>query len=79
MAFEDFSDSIPGHGGVADRFDCQFLMGVFVYIYITSFVKTRETRVADVLSLAIHGLEPSDLLDLYRSLHEHLVNQDLIP
>lgn len=53
-------------------------MGVFVYMYITSFVKTKETRLADVLSLAIHGLEPSDLLQLYQSLQEHLINQHIL-
>ena len=30
---KDFGDSIPGHGGVTDRFDCQVVMAVFSYIY----------------------------------------------
>ncbi|KAG5190842.1 phosphatidate cytidylyltransferase [Tribonema minus] len=31
---KDFGNSIPGHGGVADRFDCQVLLLPLVYFYI---------------------------------------------
>lgn len=38
---KDFADSIPGHGGVTDRMDCQVLMGLFAYMYVSSFIKVR--------------------------------------
>lgn len=76
---KDFSDSIPGHGGVTDRVDCQFLMGIFSYVYFISFIKdVHNTSVGSVLQLAINGLSPNDQIQLYQSLRTYLQGQDLI-
>ena len=75
---KDFSDSIPGHGGVTDRVDCQFLMGLFSYVYLMSFIKVTTTSVGEVLQLAIDGLSTNDQISLYYRLKEYLVGQNLI-
>lgn len=40
IKIKDFANSIPGHGGVSDRMDCQIIMGAFTYFYIHSFVRS---------------------------------------
>ncbi|CAF0931275.1 unnamed protein product [Brachionus calyciflorus] len=37
---KDFGDTIPGHGGFMDRFDCQVIMATFVNVYIYTFIRS---------------------------------------
>ncbi|WUR02811.1 phosphatidate cytidylyltransferase [Vairimorpha necatrix] len=39
---KDFGNSIPGHGGLTDRFDCQCIMVLFTTVYLKSFLRTKE-------------------------------------
>jgi phosphatidate cytidylyltransferase len=75
---KDFGDSIPGHGGVTDRMDCQFIMGTLTYMYYQGFIATHKTSVGQVLEMAIAGLTPEQQVEVVRGLSKYLVNQGII-
>ncbi|PVU95088.1 hypothetical protein BB561_002069 [Smittium simulii] len=72
LKIKDFGDSIPGHGGATDRFDCQFIMATFSYFYYSTFVRSTGILGAKVLSSIIYNLSLDDQVQLYQSLGEHL-------
>ncbi len=72
---KDFGDSIPGHGGMTDRMDCQFIMGCFAFMYYHGFIAQHKANLGDVMSLAIRGLSPDDQVELIRGLVKILENQ----
>lgn len=60
---------IPGHGGIMDRFDCQFLMATFVNVYISSFIRTASpakllTQVSHIVCYEVY-VEGSGQIDFF--------------
>lgn len=75
---KDFADSIPGHGGMTDRMDCQFMMGFFVYLYHSTFLKFNPMTVGAALEMIVSKLSLEDQRILYLKLQEYLTGQDLL-
>ncbi|GAA5947776.1 hypothetical protein JCM10213_002108 [Rhodosporidiobolus nylandii] len=65
---KDFGDSIPGHGGMTDRMDCQFLMGLFSYVYYASLIRESHITPQTVLATIVTHLDTDQQLELLREL-----------
>jgi len=74
---KDFGDSIPGHGGMTDRMDCQFLMGVFTYVYYSSIIRENRVTVGSVLQTVVSGLTVEEQLELIADLRRYLTGQGI--
>ena len=73
---KDFGESIPGHGGVTDRMDCQIMMGLFVYVYVQTFVKSEVNLTAQLMRIQMW---PDELqIELYNKLQAYLAAKGLI-
>lgn len=69
---KDFGDSIPGHGGITDRMDCQMVMAVFAYIYHQSFVVAQGVSVETILDQILMNLTLEEQHALYVKLGQIL-------
>ncbi|KAK4764856.1 hypothetical protein SAY86_025946 [Trapa natans] len=69
---KDFGDSIPGHGGITDRMDCQMVMAVFAYIYHQSFVVPQSLSVEMILDQILMNLSLEEQQALFVKLGQIL-------
>jgi phosphatidate cytidylyltransferase len=73
LKIKDFADSIPGHGGFADRFDCHIVIAFFVQVYLTQVVyksNYSKERIFDY----ILKLDEKDRQEIYLKLAGILTN-----
>ncbi|KAK3090309.1 hypothetical protein FSP39_010821, partial [Pinctada imbricata] len=73
---KDFGDTIPGHGGIMDRFDCQFLMATFVHVYYASFI--RAPNAAKIVQ-SVLILPPEEQLYVFNTLRDKLTARGILP
>ena len=69
---KDFGDSIPGHGGMTDRMDCQILMGMFTCVWINTMLNTRDGYLENIMT-QISLLSYSDQVKLMQELKASLL------
>ena len=72
---KDFSDTIPGHGGITDRMDCQMVMALFSHLYITNFIRQPGLMTVGQLLLKIEFLTNENLLRLYKAVGKMIVTK----
>lgn len=71
LKIKDFSNTIPGHGGVIDRVDCHLMALMFVFVYHQSFL--RVAKQSDVGYLAKYAIKKLNI-DQIKELIDILTN-----
>jgi len=58
--------------------DCQFMMGLFTYMYYQSFIAVYKASVGSVLETAITGLTVEEQIEVVKGLGRYLHNQGAV-
>lgn len=69
---KDFGETISGHGGIADRMDCQVIIAIFTSTYINSFVYTKDKSVGSVFSFICKNFSPEEIMILIEMLNRRI-------
>jgi len=76
---KDFGDSIPGHGGITDRMDCQILMGMFVHVYFQGRIAMKNSSAdPEVVLRMLFELGAQDKLEIFKRFGAGLQKEGLL-
>ena len=64
---KDFSDTLPGHGGVVDRFDCICLTTLFNYLMLSQLILVDDYQVESVIDSS-RGLAVNEKIEIVNML-----------
>ncbi|CAF0752974.1 unnamed protein product [Didymodactylos carnosus] len=68
---KDFADTIPGHGGFVDRFDCQIIMALFTNVWISTFARVASPNKIVQQVLALSDENKEEFLRLLKNYLKH--------
>ena len=60
----DFSNLLPGHGAIVDRFDCIIVMCVMLYVYLTNVLYRDQFKVRNTLAWIHATMDPEQKVKL---------------
>jgi phosphatidate cytidylyltransferase len=58
--------------------DCQFIMGLFAYMYYQSFIAVYHQTVGSVIEAANVGLTVEEQIEVVKGLSKYLYNQGAV-
>ena len=68
VKIKDFANTIPGHGGFTDRMDCQILMGLFTFVWVSQFVFNKVDNTAQGMLGKIAMMSYEDKMKVFQYL-----------
>ena len=75
---KDFAATIPGHGGITDRMDCQVINSCFSSLYLSNFVKhVGGSLTLGMLLTKIELVSDEHAIELYNALGKMLKTRGL--